>query len=87
MSPCFVFLSYRFDPGTTSRGGGQRPSFHPHDCKVGARRDPDAPAVDSINTFEEPNTVVPKPITAKVQDGKLTLTVEPKSVTVVSLEP
>ena len=46
-----------------------------------------APAVDSINTFEEPNTVVPKPITAKVQDGRLTLTVEPKSVTVVSLEP
>jgi alpha-L-arabinofuranosidase len=46
-----------------------------------------APAVDSINTFEEPDTVVPKPITAKVQGGKLTLTVEPKSVTVVSLEP
>jgi alpha-N-arabinofuranosidase len=46
-----------------------------------------APAVDSINTFTAPNTVVPKPISASVKDGRLTLTVEPKSVTVISLEP
>ena len=26
-----------------------------------------APRVDSVNTFEAPNTVVPKPIAAKVQ--------------------
>jgi alpha-N-arabinofuranosidase len=45
-----------------------------------------APAVDSINTFAVPSAVVPKPITASVKDGKLTLTVEPKSVTVLSLE-
>jgi hypothetical protein len=45
-----------------------------------------APTVDSINTFAAPKTVVPKPISVKVQDGGLTLTVEPKSVTVVSLE-
>ena len=30
-----------------------------------------APKVDSVNTFEAPNTVVPKPISAKVQGGKL----------------
>ena len=46
-----------------------------------------APAVDSVNTFAAPNTVVPKPVSANVQGGKLMLTVEPKSVTVVSLEP
>jgi alpha-L-arabinofuranosidase len=46
-----------------------------------------APAVDSINTFAAPASVVPKPVTATVQDGRLTLTVEPKSVTVLALEP
>jgi alpha-L-arabinofuranosidase len=45
-----------------------------------------APKVDSVNTFEAPNTVVPKKISAKAEGGKLTLHVEPKSVTVVSLE-
>jgi alpha-N-arabinofuranosidase len=46
-----------------------------------------APAVDSVNTFTAPDTVVPKPVSASVLDGKLVLTVEPKSVTVISLEP
>ncbi|HME58824.1 MAG TPA: alpha-L-arabinofuranosidase C-terminal domain-containing protein [Terracidiphilus sp.] len=46
-----------------------------------------APAVDSVNTFAAPNTVVPKPVSASVKGGRLTLTVEPKSVTVLSLEP
>lgn len=46
-----------------------------------------APAVDSINTFEKPTTVMPKPIAASVTGGKLTLNVEPKSVTVIALEP
>jgi alpha-N-arabinofuranosidase len=45
-----------------------------------------APKVDSVNTFEAPNTVVPKPISAKVQNGKLSLKLEPKSVTVISVE-
>jgi alpha-N-arabinofuranosidase len=45
-----------------------------------------APKVDSVNTFEAPNAVVPKPISAKAQGGKLTLTLEPKSVTVISVE-
>ncbi len=46
-----------------------------------------APTVDTVNTFEAPNTVVPKPISAKAQNGKLILTIEPKSVTVISIEP
>jgi alpha-N-arabinofuranosidase len=45
-----------------------------------------APKVDSVNTFAAPNTVVPKPISAKLQDGKLALKLEPKSVTVISVE-
>ena len=45
-----------------------------------------APSVDSINTFELPNTVAPKAAAVKVQDGKLSLTVEPRSVTVVVIE-
>ena len=45
-----------------------------------------APKVDSVNTFVAPNTVAPKPISAKAQDGKLTLKLEPKSVTVVSVD-
>jgi alpha-N-arabinofuranosidase len=42
-------------------------------------------AVDSINTFDSPNTVAPKSVAVKVQNGKLSLTVEPRSVTVVSI--
>ena len=44
-----------------------------------------AAEVDSVNTFEAPNTVTPKPITAKVEGDRLLLTLEPKSVTVVSV--
>jgi alpha-N-arabinofuranosidase len=44
-----------------------------------------APAVDSVNTFEAPNTVAPKPISATVKGGQLTLTLEPRSVTVISV--
>jgi len=45
-----------------------------------------APKVDSINTFDAPSTVVPKPISARVQEGKIVLQLQPKSVTVVSVE-
>jgi alpha-N-arabinofuranosidase len=45
-----------------------------------------APQVDSVNTFDKPTTVVPKPVSARVQGSKLTLTVAPKSVTVISVE-
>jgi alpha-N-arabinofuranosidase len=46
-----------------------------------------ASQVDSVNTFSAPNAVVPKPVFASVKSGRLALTVAPKSVTVVSLEP
>ncbi len=45
-----------------------------------------APKVDSVNSFEAPDTVAPKPIVAKVHGGKLALTLAPKSVTVLSVE-
>ena len=45
-----------------------------------------APKVDSVNTFDAPNTVAPKPISVKVQNGKLIFKAEPKSVTVLSIE-
>jgi alpha-N-arabinofuranosidase len=45
-----------------------------------------APKVDSVNSPETPNAVVPKPISAQVQGGKLVLKLNPKSVTVVSVE-
>ncbi len=46
-----------------------------------------APAVDSINSFDAPTTVAPKPISARIESGKLSLAVEPRSVTVLSIEP
>ena len=45
-----------------------------------------AAKVDSVNTFDAPNTVRPKPISVKVEGGKLKLTLEPKSVTVISVD-
>ncbi len=43
-------------------------------------------AVDSINTFDAPNRVTPKPIVVRVEGGKLSVTLEPRSVTVISIE-
>jgi alpha-L-arabinofuranosidase len=45
-----------------------------------------APKVDSVNTFDAPATVVPKPIAGTVRGGTVTLALEPKSVTVVSVQ-
>ena len=45
-----------------------------------------AAKADSVNTFAAPNTVKPKPISVKVEGGKLKLTLEPKSVTVISID-
>jgi alpha-N-arabinofuranosidase len=45
-----------------------------------------APKVDSVNTFEAPSTVVPKPYSAKIGGGKVSVKLEPKSVTVLSVE-
>lgn len=45
-----------------------------------------APRIDSVNTYDAPNTVAVKPIAAKVSGGRLGLTLAPASVTVVGLE-
>jgi alpha-N-arabinofuranosidase len=45
-----------------------------------------APKVDSVNTFEVPSVVIPKPVAANIQGERLTLKLEPKSVTVISIE-
>ena len=46
-----------------------------------------APRVDSVNTFDAPSLIAPKPIAAKVQGGTVTFTLEPRSVTVISVQP
>jgi alpha-N-arabinofuranosidase len=45
-----------------------------------------APKIDSVNTFEAPGTVVPKPFSARASGKKLSLKLAPASVTVVALE-
>jgi alpha-N-arabinofuranosidase len=46
-----------------------------------------APAVDSVNTFEAPGAVVPKPAQPKLEGNRLALTLAPKSVTVIGVRP
>jgi len=46
-----------------------------------------ASAMDSVNTFEAPTTVAPKPVQAKIDGQRLTLTLAPKSVTVIGVRP
>ncbi|HTQ56485.1 MAG TPA: alpha-L-arabinofuranosidase C-terminal domain-containing protein [Bryobacteraceae bacterium] len=45
-----------------------------------------AAQVDTVNTFDAPKAVAPKPISVKVEGGRLALQVEPKSVTVIGVE-
>ena len=45
------------------------------------------PAIDSVNTIESPNTVVPKPAQVKLEGNRLSLTLAPKSVTVIGVRP
>jgi len=45
-----------------------------------------APKVDSINTFDRPRTVAPKPVSARTQNGALILNLPARSVTVVSVD-
>ncbi len=45
-----------------------------------------APRVDSVNRFDAPNAVTPKPIATSARDGKLVVTLPPASVTMVALK-
>jgi hypothetical protein len=47
---------------------------------------PGEPACGALRQLQAPNAVVPKPIAARVEGGKVTLALEPRSVTVVSVE-
>jgi alpha-N-arabinofuranosidase len=44
-----------------------------------------APAVNSINTFDKPDTVVPKPIEARVRGGRVTVEMPPMAIAVLDL--
>jgi alpha-N-arabinofuranosidase len=44
-------------------------------------------AIDSVNTFDAPDTVVPKPAQVRLDGQRLTLTLPPKSVTVIGVRP
>ena len=46
-----------------------------------------APKVDSVNTFDAPGMVAPKPLAATMANGRLRVTLEPKSVNVLVLSP
>jgi alpha-N-arabinofuranosidase len=45
-----------------------------------------APRIDSVNSFADPQAVVPQPIAARAQGAGLVLRLPPRSVTVVALE-
>ena len=45
-----------------------------------------APRLDSVNTFDSPTAVVPRPYAAKGSKGKISVELAPASVTVVALE-
>jgi alpha-N-arabinofuranosidase len=45
-----------------------------------------APKIDSVNTFDAPTTVAPKPFEAKASGNKLVLKLPPHSVAVIALE-
>ena len=44
-----------------------------------------ASKVDSVNTFDAPDAVKPRRMSARAQNGKLTIKLDPKSVSVVSI--
>ena len=46
-----------------------------------------APAFNSINTFEMPDTVVPRPIAGTVRGGAVRVSLPAKSVAMIALEP
>lgn len=45
-----------------------------------------ASSIDAINTFEQPDNVSPKPITPEISGSNVSVTVQPQSLTVLSIE-
>jgi alpha-N-arabinofuranosidase len=46
-----------------------------------------APSVDSINTFEAPDVVAPRPLDVSIESGRVRVLLEPRSVNVITLQP
>lgn len=46
-----------------------------------------APRVDSVNSFQQPRLVVPKPVTVRAEGGRLMMTLPPASLSVLTPEP
>jgi alpha-N-arabinofuranosidase len=46
-----------------------------------------APRVDSVNSFDQPQRVAPKPLAVRSAAGRLAVTLPPASLSVVALEP
>ncbi|MDI6402594.1 alpha-L-arabinofuranosidase C-terminal domain-containing protein, partial [Balneolaceae bacterium ANBcel3] len=46
-----------------------------------------ASQMDAVNTFEDPDNVSPKEITAQINRTSVQVTVQPQSVTVLTLSP
>ena len=44
-------------------------------------------AIDAVNTFEAPETVSPKPAQVRLDGQRLSLTLPPRSVTVIGVRP
>jgi alpha-N-arabinofuranosidase len=44
-------------------------------------------AIDSVNTFDAPNAVTPKPATVTIDGSRVSLTLAPRSVTVIGVRP
>jgi alpha-N-arabinofuranosidase len=44
-------------------------------------------AIDSVNTFDAPDAVAPRPVPVTLEGQRLSLTLAPRSVTVVGVRP
>jgi alpha-N-arabinofuranosidase len=71
------------DPNTPAQIRAEIPGVR---AKAGSGTVLTAPAVNSVNTFEAPNTVVPRPIAARASSGALTVELPAKSVVMVAIE-
>jgi alpha-N-arabinofuranosidase len=71
------------DPGQAVEVEATLTSFR---AKSAAGETLTAPKVDSVNTFREPDTVAPKPVSVEIEGSKLKLHLAPKSITVISVQ-
>ncbi len=46
-----------------------------------------AAAINAVNTFDAPDTVAPRPVSAQIENGAIAIELPPKSVTMLAIEP